>query len=188
MQSMSTSNPTDDTDDEQTYEHVTSLDAADADTQSLLLGEHREPIEAREPEERADDTIAYVRRTYEPVAVVDLPQAMDAESARAWVDANREHAAFADYDWAAHDRRDLLGAVVETRSTYVQVIERTFRQLDEVPVVSVQADEALAAVQGDLADIIDGSPPRVIDETGEADDGDEQFDASRTVPEVDDGN
>jgi len=163
----------DDTDDEQTYEAVTFLEAPDADTQSLLFGRHEESTEAREPEELADGTIAYVRREYEPVSAVSLPEPMAAVEARAWIDAHRDHPGFEGFDWEAYDRRGLLGAVVETRAEYHQLLRGIVEQLDAVPVVSVQADEALGAVQGDLLDALEAAPPTLVDRTPDDDDGEE---------------
>jgi hypothetical protein len=156
--------------DDQTYETITFVEATDADTQSLLFGRHEQPTEAREPEELSDGTIAYVRRVYEPVSAVSLPRAMAAEPAQQWVDANRDHPGLEGYDWDAHERRGLLATIVETRASYNRLVSGTIDQLEAVPNVSVEADQAVGQIQETLLDALDDSPPTVVDRTGEVDD------------------
>lgn len=151
--------------DQQTYETITFVEATEADTQSLLFGRHEAPTEAREPEELSDGTIAYVRRVYEPVSAVSLPRPMDAAAAQAWVDANRDHPGFEGYDWAAHERRGLLATIVETRASYNRLVSGTIDQLDAVPNVSVEADQAVGQIQETLLEALDDSPPTVVDRT-----------------------
>jgi len=164
--------------DEETYGAVTWFEAVDADQQSLLLGQFNRIQEIAEPEE-TDQGVLYVRREFEPVRTIPLQGEVTRDEARSWIRANRQHQGFDGYDWRSHDRRELLGTIVDTRSNHLQRISNIYDQLEAVPIVSVTADERISEIMGGIADVLTQTPPTMIDATESADQSEQSPDRAR---------
>lgn len=161
-------------DEPEAYTALTVMAARDAETQTLVLGRESEATELQAAEE-IDGAVAYVRREYDPREVVSLPGAMTAAEVREWLADHRDHRGFADYDWAAHDRRERLEAHIEERQDYRNLVSSAVDRLEQVPVVSYSAGTAIGAIQQDLLDVLQAGTPYTFDRT--PDTGEEGEDA-----------
>lgn len=136
---------------EDCYGAVTRMAANNADTEELLLGHHEDGQILSVPEIH-DGTPIRARRYYEPSAVVLLPETMATEDALDWLDDNRDHPHLDGYDWDAHDKRDLIDAVVSTRNTYRSVLSSFERKLANIHVIGVEAREEVEELREEMVE------------------------------------
>jgi hypothetical protein len=171
---MSQSTTDSESGDEQLYQAVTWFEASDddADIQTLQLGAYDEPQTIREPQQ-TDAGAVYVRQRFEPVATVEFDMPYTRADALAWIDTNRQHPGFDGFDWDAHDRRTLLGEIVETRARHLSYLEEVARQLGGVAVVSATAKAQLDGVRSEIADLVANATPTEVELTPEDDETEE---------------
>jgi len=154
--------------EQETFGAVTWFQAIDSDQQSLKLGQFNRILEIAEPEE-TDQGVVYVRREFEPVQTISFQGELTRGEARSWIQANRDHQGFDGFDWRAHERRELLSEVVDTRSNYLRSMANIYDQLEAVPVVSVTADEALGEIMDGIAEVLNQTPPTIVDAAEDTD-------------------
>jgi hypothetical protein len=150
---------------------MTVLEATNADTQTLRRGR----LDAQElvvAELNDDNVPIYVRRWYEPVAVVDLPEAMTDEEVTEWVEANRDHDAFADYDWEIHDERPFLQTIINNRNNFNRFLQGIEQDLLEVDTVGSRAGNQIEEIRDRISEALVDGPGVEINRVERPEDGD----------------
>lgn len=165
------SDATEEQQDSPRYGYVTRVTAREADVEAILLGQIDAADTAALPEVTESGGVVRVRRTYEPEAVVELPQPLTPAAIETWLTENRDHPAFEGYDWYTHEQRDLLGQIVSVRARYQDALASVERELATIEgrVASVQAREALTTVRNQIVEIIDGDVPVQVEANRVAD-------------------
>ena len=147
---------------EETFEAVTWLEATNADTQELLLGEQSD--QTITVPELVDSKPVRVRRYYEVQLVIDLPRKMTREEVHDWLQDHHDDTTFDDFDWDTYEDRELFDVVVQNRNQFTSILNDIEQRLHDLNPMALQVSEDLDEIRDDITDVTSAGPPVQINE------------------------
>jgi hypothetical protein len=146
----------------ETFEHVTWLEATNADTQALVFGE--ESDQKMSVAELVDSKPVRVRRYYEVQLVIDLPREMTREEVHDWLQDHHDDTTFDDFDWDTWEDRELFDVVVENRNQFKSMLGDIEDRLNDLQPLDAETSDELDDIRDDITSVLFGGTPVEINE------------------------
>jgi len=133
-----------------TVEHITVMKATNADVYAIWHGKSDEMQVMSVPERREDSYPVYVRRLYEPVEVIELPEPMESDGIGGWINESRDHPKLEPVDFDSWEERTLLQTIVENRRNYMEFLRDLYDDLDSIVTDDTMAQKGIGEVKKDI--------------------------------------